>query len=96
MSVTEKVRLRGIVGETWVRFVEVAGGRGSVVSEEGQSRDGGMESGWAVSTEEDEGEEEMEVEGHHGRWEMEIARVYERTVVELGSSLDGDGERGFG
>lgn len=31
------------------------------------------------------------VEGNHGRWEMEIARVYERTIVELGLALDSSG-----
>lgn len=31
----------------------------------------------------------------HGRWEMEVARVYERTIVELGLSLDSSGTDGF-
>lgn len=42
--------------------------------------------------------EDMRVEGNHGRWEMEIARVYERTIVELGKALDvgSPGSGGFG
>ena len=35
--------------------------------------------------------EDLEVEGNHGRWEMEIARVYEKTIVELGDALDTSG-----
>lgn len=39
--------------------------------------------------------EPRERDGHR-RWEMEIARVYERTLVELGTSLDASGLGGFG
>ncbi len=43
-------------------------------------------------------DEDMRVDGNHGRWEMEIARVYERTIVELGMTLDvgNPGSGGFG
>lgn len=89
MSVTEKVRVKGVVERARVVVVDVAGM--------------GTESGVTADEEEDEGDEEdyneddyddederndMRVDGNHGRWEMEIARVYERTVVELGLALD--------
>lgn len=51
-----------------------------------------------VTDDELEHSEDMRVEGNHGRWEMEIARVYERTIVELGMALDvgSPGSGGFG
>ena len=89
LSTTEKVRMRGLVERTRLAVVEVAGKGGSV-----DGIDSVVQS--AVDTEDeittnevtDDDMEEMQVNGHHGRWEMEIARVYEKTIVELGVSLD--------
>lgn len=80
VSVTEKVRVRGVVERGRVVVVEVAGGG----TEGGETGD---EEGEDEEEDGDDGEDMM-VEGNHGRWEMEIARVYERTVVELGLALD--------
>ena len=94
VSVTEKVRLRGIVGGTRVRVVVVAGkGERGLGKDDGGMDDSGGETEGQVVTDGDVTADEaaMDVQGNHGRWEMEIARVYERTIVELGVSLDGNG-----
>ena len=90
VSVTEKVRIRGVVERTRVGVVEVAGGDGGGTEMEGGRGRGDWEGEMTTGgeDEEEEDEEDMRVEGHHGRWEMEIARVYERTVMELGLALD--------
>ncbi|KAK4690179.1 hypothetical protein P7C71_g6542, partial [Lecanoromycetidae sp. Uapishka_2] len=89
LSTTSKVRMRGTVERTRIAVVEVAG--------KGES-----ETGYAIKaqTEDDattddnnddddnEAMEGLQVEGNHGRWEMEVARVYEKTIVELGMSLE--------
>ena len=71
--------MRGLVERTRVAVVEVAGKGGSVTDNESVAR--------SNFTTDDEAVEGMQVDGNHGRWEMEIARVYERTIVELGVSL---------
>ena len=89
MSTTEKVRMRGLVERTRVAVVEVAGKAGMEVT--GLS---GLDEGLTTTDDDDEMEgmegarSEVGVEGNHGRWEMEVARVYEKTIVELGMSLD--------
>ncbi len=87
VSTTEKVRMKGLVERTRVTVVEV------------------MRDGEAEEEEEEEQEtenEEMddldvndwfEVQGMD-RWEMEIARVYDRTLVELGETMAGEGGSG--
>ena len=90
LSTTEKVRMRGLVEKTRVTVVEVAGKVGSGTDVES-----------AAETEEDSatdigGVDSMEVEqleANHGRWEMEIARVYEKTIMELGMALDLSGPK---
>lgn len=92
LSITERVRMRGIVERTRIVVVEVAGGDGSLTE--------------VASTEEsqDEIDDELmtddstldQINEGHGRWEMEIARVYEKTIVELGASLDTSGLVEFG
>ncbi|KAL2042073.1 hypothetical protein N7G274_005261 [Stereocaulon virgatum] len=96
LSTTEKVRLRGLVERTRVAVVEVAGKGVSVADAQT-----GIETEDEFTNDEDEDEnfmevDEMHVEGNHGRWEMEVARVYERTIVELGMSLDAPEMNGFG
>ncbi|MCJ1272830.1 hypothetical protein MMC21_000619 [Puttea exsequens] len=89
VSTTEKVRMRGLVERTRVAVVEVAGKAGMEVT--GLS---GLDEGLTTTDDDDEMEgmegarSEVGVEGNHGRWEMEVARVYEKTIVELGMSLD--------
>ena len=97
LSTTEKVRLRGLVERTRVAAVEVAGGGGSVTDTEGVANPNAEEEDdLTTDNDEDDVMEGMQVDGNHGRWEMEVARVYEKTIVELGLSLDTTGMGGFG
>ena len=91
--------MRGLVERTRVAVVEVAG-KGGSVADGGESE---TEDDFATDDNDNDNEDDddeimggMQVEGNHGRWEMEVARVYERTIVELGMSLDGSGMGGFG
>lgn len=93
VSQTEKVRIKGVVERTRVGVVAVAGkGEESVdgTTLDGMAEDSNAED-MSVSMTEEEGDVEMDGVGGHGRWEMEVARVYERTIVELGETLGGDG-----
>ena len=97
LSTTEKVRMRGLVERTRVAAIEVAGKGGSAIDTENVSwSNAGTEDNFTTDNDEDDFMEEMQVDGNHGRWEMEVARVYERTIVELGVSLDTSGMGGFG
>lgn len=88
LSTTEKVRLRGLVERTRVTVVEVAGNRGSV-DDASRATETQTDTEDDLSTTDNENAMEgVEDADGHGRWEMEIARVYERTVVDLGQSLD--------
>ena len=87
LSTTEKVRMRGLVERTRVAVVEVAA-KGESVADAGSVAQTDTEDGFTTNDDNDD------EEGNHGRWEMEVARVYERTIVELGMSLDASG--GFG
>ena len=78
-SMTEKVRLRGIVERTRVLIVEVAGKSGSV-TEASLTDDFAM-------TEEDDEVSETGLDDSHDTWEMEIARVYQHTLTRLNTSL---------
>ena len=88
--------MRGLVERTRVAVVEVAAKGESVVdvgsvaatdTEDRLTTDDGND-------DEDDAMDGTQVGGNHGRWEMEVARVYERTIVELGMSLDTS--EGFG
>ena len=94
LSTTEKVRMKGLVERTRITVVEVAGNGSSVTETESmaQSHD---ETEDDLMMDNDDMMDDLEVNGNHGRWEMEIARVYEKTIVELGLSLDGSGTPGF-
>jgi len=95
VSQTEKMRVRGVVERTRVCVVEVAGkggGSGEGGTEGSADGGGGLEDGVVSMTEEEEGEDvdlELDGSGKHAGWEMEVARVYERTIVELGEGLGG-------
>ena len=96
LSTTEKVRMRGLVERTRVAVVEVAA-KGESVTNVGSVAQTDTEDGFTTNDNNDDEDDAMDgtqVEGNHGRWEMEVARVYERTIVELGMSLDASG--GFG
>ncbi|KAL8940890.1 MAG: hypothetical protein Q9216_002551 [Gyalolechia sp. 2 TL-2023] len=86
LSTTEKVRMRGIVERTRLAVVEVAGKDGSLADVKNVP--------WSESDTEDDfnmtedDDTILEDETSHRRWEMDIARVYEKTIVELGMALD--------
>ncbi|KAL8992826.1 MAG: hypothetical protein Q9169_006812 [Polycauliona sp. 2 TL-2023] len=90
LSTTEKVRMRGIVERTRISVVEVAGKDGSLadVSIVAQSIMTDTEDDFNMTTDNDDDMDALEDEGSHRRWEMDIARVYERTIMELGMALD--------
>lgn len=89
--------MRGLVERTRVAVVEVARKGGSVTDTESAARSNvDTEDEVTTEDEEDDAMEGMRVDGNHGRWEMEVARIYEKTVVELGVSLDTSGLGGFG
>ena len=91
MSTTEKIRLRGLVARTRVIIVDIAvrgtgGFDGSNVTTdtgEGSTTEADTEMGNGDDDDDDEDEDD-----HHRIWEMEVARVYERTIIELGIALD--------
>lgn len=90
--------MKGLVEKTRVAVVEVAGkGMGSMTELESNDQ---TEEDYDMATETeddiDEATESMRIDGNHGRWEMEIARVYERTIVELGMALETQVSEGFG
>jgi len=90
LSTTEKVRMRGLVERTRVAVVEVAGKGGSVTDRgiELQTDDDSTTDNNDDDFHDEDAIQGLQVEGNHGRWEMEVARVYEKTIVELGMSLD--------
>lgn len=89
--------MKGLVERTRVAAVEVAG-KGGSVTDTGDELRSDMETADDFSTDYDEDDvmEGMRLGGDNGRWEMEVARVYEKTIVELGASLDASGMGGFG
>ena len=87
LSTTEKVRMRGLVERSRIAVVEVAG-KGRGLSHGGSL---GQQDDFTTETDDDEMDDNLQVEGNHGRWEMEIARVYEQTLVELGTALASTG-----
>ncbi len=88
LSMTEKVRIRGIVERTRVAVVEAAGKEGGLADPKGGSLTETDTEDDFNTTSDDDGVENLEDEGSYRRWEMDIARVYEKTIVELGMALD--------
>ncbi|KAI4124204.1 MAG: hypothetical protein LQ341_007096 [Variospora aurantia] len=97
LSTTEKVRIRGIVERTRVAVVDVAGKDGSLADVKKVPLSAtDTEEDFDVTEEDDA--DILEDESSHRRWEMDIARVYEKTIMELGMALDasGSGTDGWG
>ncbi|MCJ1379150.1 hypothetical protein MMC17_002250 [Xylographa soralifera] len=90
LTTTEKVRIRGLVERTRVAIVVAAGKGGSA---DGESR---VTETDEARTTDDDMMEGLEEDTNHGRWEMEVARVYERTLVDLGAALDPSDNNGYG
>lgn len=88
LSTTEKVRLRGLVQGSRLAVVEVAGRDGDI-NDIGSSVRSQTETDDEYPT--DDNADMMgddEIDEVSAGWEMEIARVYERTLVELGVFLN--------
>lgn len=87
VSMTEKVRIKSIVEGTRITVVDVQGREEAAVVEEEEEEedDDGGEDGEGDADEMDGGgdwdEEAL------GRWEIEAARVYEKTIQLLGDEL---------
>ena len=80
LNTTQKVRIKSLVERTRVLVVELMASLEPM--EEDESDDDG-------SASEEEGMQTSDLEPV-GRWEMEVAKVYDRTLVELGDVLGGD------
>ena len=88
--------MKGLVERTRIAVVEVAGQAGSVTDTGDVLRFiTETEDDCTTDNEEDDLMEEIQPDENHGRWEMEVARVYEKTIVKLGVSLDTSGIEGF-
>ena len=81
VTLTEKVRLRGIVERIRLQVVLKA-----------EQDDGNGEGSQTMTTDDESCDDAMEVKGcvpGNHTWEIEIARVFEKTIVALSTSLDG-------
>lgn len=102
---TEQVRIKGLVERTRVAVVEVAGKDERMMMDLGSMDLGNARR--IIETEDDfttDGSETMDESTNDGEttsgfnteegsrnWEMDVARVYERTIVQLGLSLNSFG-----
>ena len=86
--------MRGIVERTRVAVVEVAE-KGEYMMDFTNEVEYSTDTEDDFITDDDEPRKGSRDEGGHRKWEMEVARVYERTIVELGNSLDFPGAMGF-
>ena len=90
LTTTEKVRIRGLVERTRIAVVVAAEKDGSA------DADSKVTENDEVLTTDDDMMEGLDEDANHGRWEMEVARVYERTIVDLGAALDTSVNSGYG
>ena len=98
LSTTQKVRMRNIIESTRLAVVDAARNDKSVIdttSETDMETETENEHMTDDAADTEARGQSYDEEGHD-RWEMKIARVYERTIVELGLSLDSSGISGFG
>lgn len=99
ISTTDKVRLKSIVEHTKVTVVKrMSGENVDAEEEEAPAEKGGgdamdvdsaTENDGADNTVHFEGFEDEDEEYEEDEWEMQVARVYERTIAELGDVLGG-------
>lgn len=82
--------MKGVVERTRLAVVEVAGKDGSIAESMPAQQGSTLTTDEDTNMEdyEDELNDDIQEDEHHGHWEMEVARVYERTIVILGESLD--------
>jgi Subunit 11 of the general transcription factor TFIIH len=89
VSITDMVRIKSLVERARVVVVDVMG-REEVSEEWGHEKDYDSSNAQGCGNEVMEGGEEGD-----RRWDMEVARVYEQTIVELGELLRNSGADGF-
>ena len=82
--------MKGVVERTRLAVFEVAGNDGSIAESIPAQQENSLTTDEDTSMEDydEELNNDMQEDEHYGHWEMEIARVYERTIVLLGESLD--------
>lgn len=88
LSTTEKVRLRGLVQSSRLAVVEVAGRYGDINETDNGARSRLPTDDEFLTDDDTDAMRDEEFDQVSAGWEMEIARIYERTLVELGSSLN--------
>ena len=86
-STTEKVRMRGVVLRTRNIVVETAG-KSAYDEETTYTVDSVTDTERGLTTDDDTEMGDGEDSNEDERWEMDIARVYERTIASLGVTLD--------
>nr|POE59087.1 hypothetical protein CFP56_24357 [Quercus suber] len=90
VSGTEKVRIRSIVDRT--RTATFQSFKGDVFDTEVEEAEDEDDAEDAVETDEEEGlvleNPEEGLEAAEDSWDMQLARVYDRTMVELGDTLE--------
>ena len=95
LSTTEKVRIRGLVERTRIAVMDVSRKSGDI-DDRSVSLNTQTEDEEDFTTDEDMDIDGPESKSSHIWWEMAVARVYEKTIIELGTSLDVSGPGGFG
>ena len=83
--------MRGIVERTRVAVVGVASKDNSILDSSSVTDTEGD-----MTTDAETALEDIEDNEGHRRWEMQVARVYERTIVDLGAALDANARNGLG
>lgn len=87
LSTTEKVRIKSLVERTRVVMVEV------MAKDEREDETEADETvNETTDEDDDDDDDDMTLEyDNEDEWDMEIAKAYDRTLVELGESLGGEG-----
>ena len=90
-TTTEKVRIRGIVFKTRTAIFDVASkSNGEEETQDGTETEAQMGIGMTTDEEYVSLDHAIDLEDR-ADWEMDVAKIYERTIVELGLTLDTPG-----
>lgn len=90
VSVTDKVRIKSLVERTRV-YVAEAISKGGFEEDEDQVENAPAETDIEGDLVLDEPEElNVDDDDEHDNWEMHAARVYDKTLVEIGDSMGGE------
>ncbi|KAF2205312.1 hypothetical protein GQ43DRAFT_487164 [Delitschia confertaspora ATCC 74209] len=87
VNTTEKVRIKGIVERTRIAIVQMMSKEYNPGFADGDNMETDGDDDDDHNMDEDDDEEEEDEEDH--TWDMDIGRVYERTIGELGEELGG-------